>query len=442
MTPSTAQLFGGLALFFVGLECAACLGLTATISLTGMLGGLLSKRAAQESKEGKAPAPAALAPPSGAAAVESAPKCKPARPPPAIEISLHYKPDEQPATRSSEPSAPAPIPEPSAPAPAPKGLPPAPASEPSQPPPPSAEPSTSAPLSEASATPFPERSPRLPTSEPSVPGLPRSEPSAPSLGAQGSSLLPHEVSFTFCNALASGSSSEGSSDAASEGDGPHLLGAVDERDEEEGSVDSFGTADSAEVADSLLSEEEDCPGELVFEHSSTGVPGMRMLQHNISGLGKPGHEGGWAWGLVNVQAPLSPASRASAPPLTRNFTCSCLRVVFLSHPSCPGWQLALTNSPSCFPTLCAAERTAPTSATTGSPLLVSSYEARLVEIVNGRVKSHAEADPAYISQPLQAAVHSPRLSAGRRSPSRRKLGPLTSCSSFGSLSAGPSSSNL
>ncbi|KAL4440150.1 hypothetical protein ABPG75_003151 [Micractinium tetrahymenae] len=365
MAPSTAQLFGGLALLFVVLEGAACLGLTATISLSGILGGLISKRAPPNDKEDKAPAPTAAAPPRAVPAPPR-PTSQPAPLVPAVQASQPPPPPaQQPAPLSPEPSAPAPASEPSAPAPA---------SEPSLPSPPSAQPLLPAPLSEASAPQLSaERLPRPPASEPSAPGFPRSEPSAPSLAAQGSSLLPHEVSFTFCNALASGSSSDDGSGASGDGDGPALLGAVDERGEEDGSVDSFGTAGSAEVDESLLDEEEDCPGELVFEPSSAGVPGMRMLQHNISGL---------------------------------------------------------------------AERTMPTSADPGSPLLVSSYEARLVEVVNGRVKAQPVADPAYLSQPLEAAAHSPRRGSGRRSPSCRALGPLASCSSLGSLSPGPSSAAL
>lgn len=98
----------------------------------------------------------------------------------------------------------------------------------------------------------------------------------------------------------------------------------------------------------------------------------------------------------------------------------------------------------------AAERTEPTSADQhGTPLLVSSYDSRLVEIVNGRVKAQAGVEPAYLSQPLSEVAHSPALRPPSRSPSRSPrgrsggaLGPLASLNSFGSLSPAASSSAL
>ena len=87
--------------------------------------------------------------------------------------------------------------------------------------------------------------------------------------------------------------------------------------------------------------------------------------------------------------------------------------------------------------LLVAEGTAPTSADPRSaPLLVTSYDSRLVEIVNGRVKAHAGPEPAYVSQPLSEAAHSPRRSPSRTSLERGGGGALGSLSSVNSLSHG------
>ena len=70
---------------------------------------------------------------------------------------------------------------------------------------------------------------------------------------------------------------------------------------------------------------------------------------------------------------------------------------------------------------------------------------RLVEVVGGRVKAALEMEPAYLSQPVGVAAHSPRRTRSpRRAPSRSgaALGPLASCSSFAGLSPSPSSGAL
>ncbi|PSC67603.1 DNA ligase 4 isoform A [Micractinium conductrix] len=173
--------------------------------------------------------------------------------------------------------------------------------------------------------------------------------------------------FTYSNKLAFDTSDGG------EGDG---LAAVDEDGEDsDGSGGVYGSdsfysprweASASEGEDAFP----DC-GELVFEPSAAGVPGVRMVTTCISGV---------------------------------------------------------------------AERTLPTAADpSASPLLVSTYESRLVEVVGGRVKAALEMEPAYLSQPVGVAAHSPRRTRSpRRAPSRSgaALGPLASCSSFAGLSLG------
>jgi len=167
---------------------------------------------------------------------------------------------------------------------------PAPAAESSEAPPLDAEPSVSPPATEPSrpaaeaSTPSHELS--GPTGETSAPA-PASETSAPTAAPEHSALLPTDISFTFSNALVYSTEGEGGEDG---------LGAVAEEEEEEGSEEGLAASDSFlppcgdEQEQAAAAGEEgdqffEC-AELVFEPSNRGVPGMRMAQRNISGLGE------------------------------------------------------------------------------------------------------------------------------------------------------------
>lgn len=236
MSPHCKHLFAGLALIVCSLEAGALLSLSLGLSLTGVLSavGCIWRKQSGPEVEKATPAPTTTVP---------APTGEPAPPPPPAPAS-------EPSLPSQPSSERPPYPEPSR--------------EPSQPPAPSSEPSTA----------------------PLLAG----EPSAPaSLAPQGSSLLAGEVSFTFCNALAEDSTYEGIENEGSI-DGQTALGTVDEFGEDEGAgaCCSGGSGDAYEDAEGGQDNDEfeDCCGELVFEPSSSGVPGLRMVPRGISGLGK------------------------------------------------------------------------------------------------------------------------------------------------------------
>lgn len=183
--------------------------------------------------------------------------------------------------------------------------------------------------------------------------LDQPESSVHALAAHQLEAVASEISFTFSNALAECTTEDGAA-----GD----LEAV-----AEGGLEGEGCEEEDRF-------EEECTTEL--ELKCGGLTGMRMQQRSISGLGALSTS---CWGQLLAQhhTPVtSCASRQLLPPTAND------------HP----------------PTPVAAVRTE-AAASKAAPLLVSSYDGRFVEIVNGRCRQLA-VESSYLDASCATAAHS------------------------------------
>ena len=182
--------------------------------------------------------------------------------------------------------------------------------------------------------------------------LDQPESSVPALAGHQLEAVASEIIFTFSNALAECTTEDGAA-----GD----LEAV-----AEGGLEGEGGEEEDRLEECTTEQELKCGG----------LTGMRMQQRSISGLGALSTS---CWGQLLAQhhtPATSCASRQLLPPTAND------------HP----------------PTPVAAVRTE-AAASKAAPLLVSSYDGRFVEIVNGRCRQLA-VESSYLDASCATAAHS------------------------------------